>query len=43
MEHSAKTLNLKFLSRFDLFRFKGESMCYSAVLFYKKAKQSDKP
>jgi hypothetical protein len=26
----------KFLSRFDLFRFKGESMCYSAVLFYQK-------
>jgi hypothetical protein len=27
---------LEFLSRFDLFRFKGESMCYSAVLFYQK-------
>lgn len=26
----------KFLSRFDLFRFKGESICYSAVLFYQK-------
>jgi hypothetical protein len=37
MEHSAKNTKLeKFLSRFDLFRFKGESMCYSAVLFYQK-------
>jgi hypothetical protein len=36
MEHSAKTLNLRSFSRFDLFRFKGESMCYSAVLFYQK-------
>lgn len=26
----------KFLSRFDLFRFKGDSLCYSAVLFYQK-------
>lgn len=26
----------KFLSRFDLFRFKGDSICYSAVLFYQK-------
>jgi hypothetical protein len=34
MEHSANTKLEKFLSRFDLFRFKGESMCYSA-LFYK--------
>jgi hypothetical protein len=25
----------KFLSRFDLYRFKGDSMCYS-VLFYQK-------
>jgi hypothetical protein len=37
MEHSAKNTKLeKFLSRFDLFRSKGESMCYSAVLFYQK-------
>jgi hypothetical protein len=26
----------QFLSRFDLFRFKGPSLCYSAVLFYQK-------
>lgn len=26
----------QFLKRFDLFRFKGESVCYSAVLFYQK-------
>lgn len=26
----------KFLERFDLYRFKGESLCYSAVLFYQK-------
>lgn len=25
-----------FISRFDLFRFKGSSLCYSAVLFYQK-------
>ena len=33
---TANTKLEKFLARFDLFRFKGESLCYSAVLFYQK-------
>lgn len=28
-----------FLNRFDLFRFKGDSLCYSTVLFYQKLKR----
>lgn len=36
-ENTAMT---SFLSRFDLFRFKGSSLCYSAVLFYQKLSKS---
>jgi hypothetical protein len=35
--YSSDNSKLKaFINRFDLFRFKGESLCYSSVLFYQK-------